>query len=68
MIARCRRRKAVLARQFACRFIETSAKTAQNLDLVFASLIRALRQTRHLETGAAQNPGREKEKRKCIIL
>ncbi|KAJ7799503.1 ras protein [Mycena olivaceomarginata] len=59
---------AALARQFACGFIETSAKTAQNLDLVFASLIRALRETRHLETGAAQNPGREKEKRKCIIL
>ncbi|KAJ7439146.1 small GTPase superfamily, partial [Mycena galericulata] len=51
-----------LARQFGCEFIETSAKTAQNVEQVFTSLIRALRQPRYLESGA------EKKKKKCIIL
>jgi len=61
---------AALARQFGCEFIETSAKTAQNVERVFTSLVRALRQTRNLEPGAAPNPGRPKEKKekRCIIL
>jgi GTPase KRas protein len=62
---------AALARQFGCEFIETSAKTAQNVERVFTSLVRALRQTRNLEPGAAPNPGgrpRERERRRCIIL
>ncbi|KAJ7462718.1 ras protein [Mycena galericulata] len=61
---------AALARQFGCEFIETSAKTAQNVERVFTSLVRALRQTRNLEPGAAPNPGRprEEKKKKCIIL
>jgi len=37
---------AAMARQFGCQFIEASAKTAQNVELVFATLIRALRKTR----------------------
>ncbi|KAK7064529.1 ras protein [Favolaschia claudopus] len=61
---------AALARQFGCDFIETSAKTAQNVERVFTNLVRALRQTRNLEPGVAPNPGRprERERRKCIIL
>ncbi|KAJ6604310.1 ras protein [Mycena vulgaris] len=61
---------ATLARQFGCEFIETSAKTAQNVERVFTSLVRALRQTRNLEPGAAPTPGRprEKKEKKCIIL
>ncbi|KAJ7906686.1 small GTPase superfamily, partial [Mycena leptocephala] len=51
-----------LARQFGCEFIETLAKTAQNVERVFTSLIRPLRQPRYLESGA------EKKKKKCIIL
>jgi len=34
---------AALARSFGCFFIETSAKTAHNVELVFTNLIRALR-------------------------
>ncbi|KAJ7710945.1 P-loop containing nucleoside triphosphate hydrolase protein [Mycena rosella] len=30
------------ARQYGCEFIETSAKTAQNVERVFISLVRAL--------------------------
>lgn len=62
---------AALARQFGCEFIETSAKTAQNVERVFTNLVRALRQTRNLEPGAAPNPGRprdQRDKKKCIIL
>ncbi|KAJ7861141.1 ras protein [Mycena olivaceomarginata] len=51
---------AALARHFGCEFIETSAKTAQNVERVFTSLVRALRQTRNI--------GRPKEKKKCIIF
>ncbi|KAJ7680894.1 ras protein [Mycena polygramma] len=57
----------VLARQIGCEFIETSAKTAQNVERVFTSLVRALRQKRNLELGAP-NPGQPRGKKKCIIL
>lgn len=58
-----------LARQFGCNFIETSAKTAQNVEQAFTSLVRALRQatSKNLAPGAAPNSGRAREK-KCIIL
>ncbi|KAG6837029.1 hypothetical protein H0H93_015892 [Arthromyces matolae] len=42
---------AALARQFGCEFIETSAKTAQNVERLFTNLVRALRQTRQIESG-----------------
>ncbi|KAJ6603800.1 small GTPase superfamily [Mycena sp. CBHHK59/15] len=60
---------AALARRFGCEFIETSAKTAQNVERVFTNLVRGLRQTRNLDLGGTANPSsrREKEK-KCIIL
>ncbi|KAJ7042573.1 ras protein, partial [Mycena alexandri] len=62
---------AALARQFGCQFIETSAKTAQNVELVFATLIRALRQTRSDTIGtsfAHAEPRVKERKNKCIIL
>jgi len=34
---------AALARSFGCSFLETSAKTAQNVELLFTNLVRALR-------------------------
>ncbi|KAJ7828143.1 ras protein [Mycena olivaceomarginata] len=49
-------------RDFGCEFIETSAKTSQNVEGVFTTLVRALRQTGN-SPGAAPN-----ENRKCIIL
>lgn len=60
---------AALARQFGCEFVETSAKTAHNVERLFMNLVRALRQTRNIEPGT---PGpmkmKEKEKKKCIIM
>jgi GTPase KRas protein len=41
---------AALARQFGCEFIETSARTAQNVERLFMNLVRSLRQTRNVES------------------
>ncbi|EDR05435.1 uncharacterized protein LACBIDRAFT_303145 [Laccaria bicolor S238N-H82] len=35
-----------MARHFGCEFIETLAKTAQNVERLFRNLVRALRQAR----------------------
>lgn len=60
---------AALARQFGCEFIETSAKTAQNVERLFTNLVRMLRQTKNIESGA---PGptkpQEGKKKRCIIM
>ncbi|TRM60101.1 ras protein [Schizophyllum amplum] len=60
----------LLARQFGCEFIETSAKTAQNVERLFTTLVRALRATKQIEAGPGGGPAKpkEKEKRKCIIM
>lgn len=42
-----------LARSFGCAFMETSAKTAQNVERLFTDLVRALRNTRQPEFGQA---------------
>ncbi|KAJ6582296.1 P-loop containing nucleoside triphosphate hydrolase protein [Mycena capillaripes] len=62
----------VLVQQFGCEFVEVSAKTGQNVDRAFASVLRALRQQRP-ELGHASDPRgrpgeRERKKRRCIIL
>lgn len=63
---------AALARQFGCEFIETSAKTAQNVERLFMNLVRALRQTRSIETGtpsSSAGPTKKPSKPiKCIIV
>jgi len=62
---------AALARNFGCEFIETSAKTAQNVQLLFMNLVRALRQTRNIEPGPAgttRSQRDERRPRKCIIM
>ncbi|OSX67772.1 hypothetical protein POSPLADRAFT_1038168 [Postia placenta MAD-698-R-SB12] len=64
---------AALARNFGCDFLETSAKTAINVERLFVDLVRLLRQTRQQEQGPpgqVRSP-KEKEKRKggkCIIM
>ena len=61
---------AALARSFGCDFLETSAKTAHNVERLFTNLVRLLRSTKQQEQGV-QGPTRspEKEKkRKCITL
>jgi GTPase KRas len=65
---------AALARQFGCEFMETSAKTAQNVERLFMNLVRALRQTKTVEAGPTVGPNpatptaKPPKKTKCIIL
>lgn len=57
---------AALARQFGCEFLETSAKTAENVQRLFTNLVRALR-----DASAAKEEGQQipkKKKKKCIIF
>ncbi|KAJ6600567.1 ras protein [Mycena vulgaris] len=57
---------AALARQWACEFIETSAKTAHNVERAFTTLIRALRASRPAVSPTKPRP--LKSKRSCIIM
>ena len=59
---------AALARQFGCEFIETSAKTAQNVERLFMNLVRSLRQTKSIEPGAPVPPNKKAKKPKCYIM
>lgn len=59
---------AALARQFGCEFIETSAKTAQNVERLFMNLVRALRQTRNEPGTTGPAKPHEGKKKKCIIM
>jgi GTPase KRas protein len=59
-----------LARRYGCEFFEASAATAQNVECVFANLIRLLRQARIRNS---VNPGTpapiQKEKKgNCVIM
>ncbi|KAJ6543001.1 P-loop containing nucleoside triphosphate hydrolase protein [Mycena capillaripes] len=53
-----------LAARFGCPFIETSAKTAQNVDRVFTDLVRELRKP---VASHPQTPADHRKKRGCII-
>ncbi|KAJ7694467.1 ras protein [Mycena olivaceomarginata] len=55
-----------LARQWACEFIETSAKTAHNVERAFTTLIRALRASRPPVSSTKLRP--LKSKRSCVIM
>jgi GTPase KRas protein len=64
-----------LARSFGCEFMETSAKTAQNVERIFTSLVRALRNARQPElgqlgipAGGAARQGAGERRRRCIIM
>jgi len=62
---------AALARQFGCEFIETSAKTAQNVERLFMNLVRSLRRTKSLEQGGGDEPPPKPKKEKmskCVIM
>lgn len=66
---------AELARQFGCVFMETSAKTAYNVETLFATLVRSLRNSRPEPRGytipTKQTNGNSyppKKKRKCVIM
>ena len=59
-----------LARTFGCDFLETSAKTAVNVERLFTNLVRMLRSSRPdgPQPGPAQAPVRRRQKNRCIIL
>jgi GTPase KRas len=64
---------AQLARTFGCEFMETSARTAVNVERLFTNLVRSLRATRQQpELGPAiGGPARaqkEERKKRCIVL
>ncbi|KAG8936330.1 Ras GTPase ras2 [Tulasnella sp. 419] len=67
---------AALARRFNCEFLETSARTAHNVERLFNNLIRSLRQNRDGESGGALGgvpaggppEPRRKKKTNCVIL
>jgi GTPase KRas len=58
---------AVLARKFNCEFIETSAKTAQNVDRLFMNVVRVLRQQDSGDMGPKVGKCK-KNNPKCIIM
>ncbi|KIP06952.1 hypothetical protein PHLGIDRAFT_106413 [Phlebiopsis gigantea 11061_1 CR5-6] len=63
-----------MARNFGCTFLETSAKTAQNVEVLFTTLVRLLRQTKISEhpIPGPRAPTEEKKGgkggKKCIIM
>ncbi|KAG1716340.1 hypothetical protein ID866_824 [Astraeus odoratus] len=62
-----------LARTFGCEFMETSARTAYNVELLFTNLVRALRQTKRLESGGSgskqgDKPTRDGRKPRCRVM
>jgi len=59
-----------LAREFGCEFLETSAKTAQNVERLFTNLVRNLRSTKQAtEQGAVPQPRvREPRRPRCFIM
>uniref|UniRef100_A0A0K3CR12 BY PROTMAP: gi/472584455/gb/EMS22049.1/ Ras GTPase [Rhodosporidium toruloides NP11] n=1 Tax=Rhodotorula toruloides TaxID=5286 RepID=A0A0K3CR12_RHOTO len=55
-----------LARRLGCGFVETSAKTRENLEEVYCTAVRMIEQQRG---GSTANPVKKKKKpRKCSIL
>jgi len=64
---------AQLARTFGCDFLETSAKTATNVERLFTTLVRLLRQTRQNDqapggTTRMTDKDSKGKKIKCIIM
>ena len=58
-----------LAKEFGCEFLETSAKTAQNVERLFTNLVRNLRSTKLSEQGVAPQPRvREPRRPRCFIM
>lgn len=61
---------AAMARDFDCRFLETSAKTAQNVEKLFTDLVRLLRSSKEVDrpVPAPAPPVKPSRFIKCVIL
>lgn len=57
-----------LAKEFGCEFLETSAKTALNVERLFTNLVRNLRSTKLAEQGATVQTRKEPKRSRCIIM
>ncbi|KAG2350632.1 hypothetical protein BDR05DRAFT_870150 [Suillus weaverae] len=64
-----------LARTFGCEFMETSARTAYNVEPLFTNLVRALRETKRMESGGSGGKQSDKQTRdggskkpKCVVM
>ncbi|KAN0135541.1 ras protein [Lactarius tabidus] len=59
-----------LAKEFGCEFLETSAKTALNVERLFTNLVRNLRSTKLAEQGPTIPTRRPTHhpRKKCIIM
>jgi len=56
---------AALARQYGCDFIETSAKTTQNVERLFINIVRSLRQASDTEPKQEPRQSAKKERKRC---
>ena len=56
---------AALARKFGCDFIETSAKTTQNVERLFINIVRSLRQTSDSKPKQEPRQSAKKERKTC---
>ncbi|KAF8163832.1 ras protein [Crassisporium funariophilum] len=60
---------AELGSQLGCAFIETSGKTAQNVERLFHDIVRSLRAAVvYVQDGAEPGTMRGKQKKRCIIM
>jgi GTPase SAR1 family protein len=57
-----------LARRYGCEFFEASAATAQNVECVFANLIRLLRQARIRNSVDPGAPIQKEKKANCVVM
>lgn len=51
-----------LARQFGCKFIETSAKARINVEEAFYTLVREIRRF------TKDSPNKKKGKKRCVVM
>jgi GTPase KRas protein len=62
-----------MAQNFDCEFLETSAKTSQNVERLFTNLVRLLRSSKDTIPGAGgtsaqPRPPKLEKKFKCIVM
>lgn len=63
-----KREGAALARRYGCEFIETSAKTTQNVERLFINLVRSLRQTGGTKQKPLQSAKKKRKPFKCVVM
>jgi hypothetical protein len=58
-----------LAKQFQCKFVESSAKQKINVDEAFYNLVREIRRyNKETQQGKAGGPNKPKRKLRCLVM